>query len=321
MATAAPSFQQRVHACDSAFASAASPVAKWCAPTRRPRRSVATPTCFSIPVTTPTESVQHSRRAALISAASVAVATALPPHTAVAEEEALPPITDTVYLDFSVDGEPAGRVVIGVFGTGPAPLAAKRFTELATGSTGVSYRRTQIDVVRAGEFVRDAGIRTFSYAETTQSTALAGGETADAFAPELDAPGRLFHDRAGLVSLVALSGTQSDAAKERLTAMNGRLVTVRDGRPAVPNGTAFSMTVAASPSLDGIAAVVGCVLEGMDVVGALAALPANRNADDSGLFFAVAKSVGDKRALVREKGNGRPLAKVVVTACGRVQSR
>jgi len=253
----------------------------------------------------------------------VAVATALPPHCAVAadEEEARPPITDTVYLDFSVDGEPAGRVVIGVFGTGPAPLAAKRFTQLATGSTGVSYRRTQIDVVRAGEFVRDAGIRTFSYAETTQSTALAGGETADAFAPELEAPGRLFHDRAGLVSLVALSGTQSDAVKERLTAMNGRLVTVRDGGPPAPNGTAFAMTVAPSPALDGIAAVVGCVLEGMDVVGALAALPANRNADDSGLFFAVAKSVGDKRALVREKGNGRPLAKVVVTACGRVESR
>jgi hypothetical protein len=50
----------------------------------------------------------------------------------------------------AVDGEPLGRVVVGVFGKGPAPLAARRFAELATNATGVSYRRTQFDAVRDG---------------------------------------------------------------------------------------------------------------------------------------------------------------------------
>jgi hypothetical protein len=39
---------------------------------------------------------------------------------------------------------------VGVFGKGPAPLAAQRFAELATNATGVSYRRTQFDAVRDG---------------------------------------------------------------------------------------------------------------------------------------------------------------------------
>ena len=58
------------------------------------------------------------------------------------------------------------------------------------------------------------------------------------------------------------------------------------------------------------------MLEGQALLDSLAALPTNRNADEAGLFFAVAKNIGDKRAAVAERGFGRPLAKVVVAACG-----
>ncbi len=58
------------------------------------------------------------------------------------------------------------------------------------------------------------------------------------------------------------------------------------------------------------------MLEGQELLASLTALPTNRNADEAGLFFAVAKSIGDKRATVAEKGFGRPLSKVQVAACG-----
>ncbi len=159
-------------------------------------------------------------------------------------------------------------------------------------------------------------MRAFSYADDGAATRLAGGESAESLLPELASPARRLHDRAGLVSLVARSDAPPPPPKERLTAVGGKLVTVRDAAPRQPNGTGFTLTAAPAPALDASAVVVGRVLAGSDVVEALAALPANRNADEEGLFFAVAKSVGDKRALVREKGSGKPLAKVVVTACG-----
>ncbi len=59
------------------------------------------------------------------------------------------------------------------------------------------------------------------------------------------------------------------------------------------------------------------MLEGQELLASLTALPTNRNADEAGLFYAVAKNIGDKRAAVAEKGFGRPLAKVVVAACGK----
>ncbi len=60
------------------------------------------------------------------------------------------------------------------------------------------------------------------------------------------------------------------------------------------------------------------LLEGEAVLTALSALPTNRNADEAGAFFALAKQIGDKRAAVAERGFGRPLAKVAVAACGPV---
>lgn len=101
-------------------------------------------------------------------------------------------------------------------------------------------------------------------------------------------------------------------------AIGGQLRTVREALPPGPNGTGFALTLGAAPTLDGIAVVVGRVLEGQEVLDALTALPTNRNADEAGLFFAVAKSIGDKRAAVAEKGFGRPLSKVLVAACGKL---
>ena len=109
--------------------------------------------------------------------------------------------------------------------------------------------------------------------------------------------------------------------------MNGKFVTVKDPPPPGPNGTGFVVTVSGGNSdtpeetaaiLDRTNVVVGTVLEGMDVVNAIAALPTVKD-NSSSPFFAVAKSIGDKRATVAEQAFGKPFAKVTVARCGIVQ--
>ena len=72
--------------------------------------------------------------------------------------------------------------------------------------------------------------------------------------------------------------------------------------PPEPNGTSFSITYAPSADLDVTNVVVGEVLSGFDVlakIGALPTVPDNSNSP----FFQVAKSIGDKRALVSRRAS------------------
>lgn len=191
-----------------------------------------------------------------------------------------------------MDGEPLGRVVVGVFG-GASPLAraprfsasapprrtrprlgvtahsllsrarlpsvrpqaASRFVALAKGVENVGYRRTQVDQIRPGQFIRAAGVRSFTYTAGVAPVDVPGGETADRLVPELEASA-LKHDAEGLVSLVVLPDVEPAPPKSRLVARNGALVTVEEPLPPGPNGTGFAITLAPSPELDGINLVV-----------------------------------------------------------------
>jgi peptidyl-prolyl cis-trans isomerase B (cyclophilin B) len=55
--------------------------------------------------------------------------------------------------------------------------------------------------------------------------------------------------------------------------MRGQLVTLKEQAGEAPNGTSFMITTAAAPELDATNLIVGRVVQGMDVVQALAALP------------------------------------------------
>lgn len=89
---------------------------------------------------------------------------------------------------------------------------------------------------------------------------------------------------------------------------------------ALREGTAFTVTVApgASEILDRTNVIVGTVLEGQDVADVLAALPTVKD-NTASPFFAVAKTIGDKRATVAEQAFGKPFAKVTVAKCGVVE--
>jgi peptidyl-prolyl cis-trans isomerase B (cyclophilin B) len=95
----------------------------------------------------------------------------------------------------------------------------------------------------------------------------------------------------------------------------GKFERVYEPLPPEPNGTSFSITYAPSEDLDVTNVVVGEVISGFDILAQIGALPTVPDNSDSP-FFQVAKSIGDKRALVSEKSFGKPFAKVTLFNCG-----
>ena len=296
-----------------------------------------------------------SRRDALLAAAAMAAMAPIEPSRAAQTQttiDTLPPvktneaiarvaaavpqpsITAEAFFDIAVDAEFIGRVVVGVYGDAN-PIAAARFLALAEGVQGLGYRRTQIDAVEYDEnvetkedtpsFLGSTGIRAFVIpGSTTPVTSLPGGASNEALLPELAAR-RIGHDdlpgnKVGIVSLVVERGAPPPPPKERLVSVNGKFVKVADPPPPGPNGTAFAVTVApgAGAVLDRTNVVVGEVVEGMDVLNAIAALPTVKD-NSASPFFAVAKTIGDKRATVAEQAFGKPFAKVTVAKCGVVK--
>lgn len=51
------------------------------------------------------------------------------------------PITDTVYFDIEIDGEPAGRIEIGLYGE-TTPKTAENFRQLCTKEAGFGYEKS-----------------------------------------------------------------------------------------------------------------------------------------------------------------------------------
>nr|CAB3476569.1 unnamed protein product [Digitaria exilis] len=265
-----------------------------------------------------------SRRAAaagIAIAAAPALLTLSSPSSSKAQEEPEPiaaaaappcledlPVTAKAFLDVSIGGEPAGRITVGLFGDA-SPAAASRFMSLVT---GVGYRRKEFVKIVPG-YVQHGGV--VSYPAVPAVT--------DRLAAEADAlrarcGGAAVHAAAGAVSVV-VRDPSLPPPKPKLVAKGGKLEVEEEQVGVVPNGTEFVITTGAAPELDEAAVLVGRVLDGMDVVAKIAAVPTVR--DNAGSpYFRVAKLIGDKRAVVAERGFNRPYTKIVVTNCGRTIS-
>ena len=215
-----------------------------------------------------------------------------------------------------VDRQPFGRIVIAIDGAASgARIGAQRFVDLAVGIEGVSYRRTKFELLQDG-YIQDSGVKALSY-KANGSTRITGGPDAEYLEDELAASTQK-HDAEGVVSLFVRLSDEKESnrvSKDKLVAVKGQFVTVNSTLGEVPNGSGFAITTRPEPGLDGTHLVVGRVVEGMDVVKALAALPRVRDNSKSP-FFMAGKAAGDLRANVAERAFGKAFNKIVIEQSG-----
>ncbi|GIL73277.1 hypothetical protein Vretimale_4870 [Volvox reticuliferus] len=214
-----------------------------------------------------------------------------------------------VFMDITINGEPAGRITIELFAD--VPGGASRFAELAAGRQGVDYRLTKFNGVLP-TYIRNDGLNRLSYSATEVSP-ISSGDSLDALEAELDRQTRR-HDQSGLVSLIV---RERDArpVKERLVARDGKFITVLEQAGEAPNGTQFTITTSASPELDQTNLIIGRLVEGDVLLKRIAALPVNKPRNDNP-YFQAGKAMGDKRAVTAERAFYRPFQKVVVASSG-----
>ncbi|XP_020572574.1 peptidyl-prolyl cis-trans isomerase CYP26-2, chloroplastic isoform X2 [Phalaenopsis equestris] len=209
-------------------------------------------------------------------------------------------ITSESFLDISIAGTPAGRITIGLFADA-FPAAAARFAALASGSRGLSFRRKEF-VKITPTFIQLAGVQSFGI----------DADLVAEWAAEADRCAGL-RSTAGTVGIVVRNPAISAPAM-RIVARNGRIEVVEEEEGEVgTNGTEIMIATRESPEMDERAVTVGRVVEGMEVVEKIAGVSKVRDNAGSPYFSdenRMAKLIGDKRAVVAERGFNRPFVKV-----------
>ncbi|KAI3916703.1 hypothetical protein MKW92_006891 [Papaver armeniacum] len=223
-------------------------------------------------------------------------------------------ITKRAYLDISIDREPVGRIIIGLYGS-EAPEGFARFSSLVSGTAGTSYRRKDF-VKILPNYVQHGGVRSFGVdADLAKKTG--SSSAVDKLVTEwkrLNEKNPGIKNVAGSVSIVVRNPLKPPP-KMKLVARKGKFEIDEEEIGTDPNGTEFVISSKDSPELDSSSLVVGKVLDGMNVVERITKVKTVQE-NTSSPYFRVAKLIGDKRAVVAERGFNRPYLKVTVTNCG-----
>lgn len=173
--------------------------------------------------------------------------------------------TKNAFLDISIDGQPVGRIVIGLYGN-DIPYGVDRFTRLVNGRGGVSYRKKEFVKIMPN-YVQHGGVRSYSVDfEVARKTESNSG--IDSLIGEWEKMNETFSgtkNLAGSVSIVVRDPSKPPP-KLKLVARKGKLEIDEEEVGSDPNGTEFIIALKDSPELDDSALVVGKVLNGMEVV-------------------------------------------------------
>ncbi|KAJ1392332.1 Cyclophilin-type peptidyl-prolyl cis-trans isomerase domain [Sesbania bispinosa] len=222
--------------------------------------------------------------------------------------------TKRVFFDISIDGEPVGRITIGLYGD-DVPLGVDRFSKIVSGAAGISYRRKEFVKIMPS-YVQHGGLRSYGVdAELAKKTGsdLAADSLVDEWERAYErCPGT--KNVAGSVGIIVRDPSKPPP-KLKLVARKGKLEIDEEEVGTDPNGTEFVIATKDSPELDTSSLVIGRVVGGMEVVQRIGQVKTVQE-NTSSPYFRVAKLIGDKRAVVAERGFNRPYSKVVVTNCG-----
>ncbi|XP_073317115.1 peptidyl-prolyl cis-trans isomerase CYP26-2, chloroplastic-like [Primulina huaijiensis] len=221
------------------------------------------------------------------------------------------------FLDVSINGEPVGRIVIGLY-SDVVPSGSSRFSDLVSGAGGVSYRSKEFVKIMPN-YVQHGGLRYYGGdAEIARKT---GSKlpVLDGLVDELEKQNGSCVGTKNVAKSVSIivRDPLKPPPKLSLVATEGKLEIGQDEVGTDPNGTEFVIATKDSPELDASALVVGRVIEGMDVVERIGRVETVKD-NTSSPYFRVAKLIEDKRAVVAERGFNKPHSKVVITNCGLI---
>ncbi|GAB4832746.1 cytochrome P450 monooxygenase 28 [Ancistrocladus abbreviatus] len=226
-------------------------------------------------------------------------------------------ITDRVFLDFSIcpsyfrtdraqdqdlppcpDSQPIGRVVLGLYGK-LVPITVSNFKSMCSGASGSSYKNTLVHKIFPGQFMlagrqgrREKGV-------VKPPLGLARNiETVDSRAFMLQ------HSRPGVLSLCLSENDDEEEIKLDPDYHNVEFLITTGPGPC--------------PQLDSKNIIFGSVLEGLDVVTAIASVPIFKPAERIRLFNDFAEFIGDERAQNARTLWNRPLKTIYISDCGEV---
>eukprot|EP00262_Sarcandra_glabra_P002158 TRINITY_DN12414_c1_g1_i1.p1 TRINITY_DN12414_c1_g1~~TRINITY_DN12414_c1_g1_i1.p1 ORF type:complete len:335 (+),score=49.16 TRINITY_DN12414_c1_g1_i1:40-1044(+) len=225
-------------------------------------------------------------------------------------------ITNRAFFDVSIDGDPTGRIIVGLYGN-EVPAGVARFAGLISGAAGISYRRKEFVKIVPG-YIQHGGVRSYGVdAELAKKT---GSDlVVDSLVEEWD------REKGRCAGIKCLAGTVGIVVRDpsrpppkiKLVARGGKIEIDEEEVGVQPNGTEFVIITRDSPELDESTVVIGRVLDGMDVVEKISKVKTVQENTGSP-YFRVAKLIGDKRAVVAERGFNRPYSKVIVANCGLI---
>ncbi|KAJ0235799.1 Peptidyl-prolyl cis-trans isomerase CYP28 [Hirschfeldia incana] len=265
-------------------------------------------------------SASITRRNLLLSTTTIATVSPPSPQTPPSPDVT---ITDRVFLDFSLcptyfrsdpsatlssttpcsDSTPLGRVVLGLYGR-HVPLTVSTFKLMCTSSSSssASYKNTPIHKIFPGQFFLAGrqGLRRDT-AEVGPLLKSLPRNTDVVNSKSFLIP----HARPGLVSLCLSENDDDDETRLDPEYRNVEFLITTGPGPC--------------PQLDGGNIVFGTVLEGLDVVTSIAAVPTFKPSEKIRQFNDFAEFLGDERAQNARSLWNRPLKTVYISDCGELK--
>ncbi|PKI52301.1 hypothetical protein CRG98_027227 [Punica granatum] len=196
------------------------------------------------------------------------------------------------------DSAPIGRLVLGLYGR-LVPLTVSNFKSMCTNPNS-SYKYTLVNKIFPGQYFLAGRQGRRDKGEVRPPLTLERNtETVDPRAFELK------HSRAGIISLCLSENDDDEKIKMDPDYRNVEFLITTGPGPC--------------PQLDNKNIVFGTVLEGLDVVTAIASIPTYKPSERIRQFNDLAEFLGDDRAQNARAMWSRPLKTVYISDCGELK--